>query len=187
MPRRGNLTIIAFIIGCEIAFWVFVLGGLACRYLLRKRRTGAALLLLTPVIDLVLLIATVFHLRDGAEAGFAHGLAAIYIGVSIAFGRSMVRWADERFAYRFAGGPPPRKKPKHGPEHARAERQAWLKHLLAWGIGCLLLYGMIALVGDDSRTKELPQVAQLWSIILLVDFLISFSYTIWPRKSKETV
>jgi hypothetical protein len=187
LEARGNLKIIAFIIGCEIAFWVFIVVGLVFRYMLRMPKPGAALLLCTPLIDLALLVATVIHLNGGAEADFTHGLAAIYIGVSIAFGHSMIRWADERFAHRFAGGPPPRKKAKHGTEHARSERQAWLKHLLAWAIGCACLLGMILMVGDADRTEALLQVVRIWSIILGIDFLISFSYTLWPRKSKETV
>jgi len=37
-------------------------------------------------------------------------------------------------------------------------------------------------VGDPSRTKELVLTIGRWSIVLMVDFLWSFSYTIWPRK-----
>ena len=113
------------IVAGEIAFWAFVLGGLVARYLLRRPRLGVALLLMTPVVDLVLVAATVIDLRAGATADFFHGLAAIYVGVSIAFGHRMIRWTDERFAHRFAGGPPPKRRPKQGPEHARREREGW--------------------------------------------------------------
>ncbi|MCP9964683.1 hypothetical protein LUW74_13890 [Actinomadura madurae] len=97
--------LIGIIAACEIGFWVVLAAGLAARYPLRLRRTGAALLLCVPLIDLVLLAATVIDLRGGATAGTGHGLAAAYLGYSVAFGHSMVRWADERFAHRFAGGP----------------------------------------------------------------------------------
>lgn len=80
--------------------------GLIARYPLRRPRLGAALLIAVPVVDLVLLAATMIDLRRGATATFAHGLAAAYLGFSVAFGHSMVRWADQRFAHRFAGGPP---------------------------------------------------------------------------------
>lgn len=176
---------IGFIIGCEIAFWVLIVAGLACRYLLGMRRTGAALLLLTSAVDVVLLAATVIHLRGGAEASYTHGLAAVYIGVSVAFGHAMVKWADERFAHRFAGGPAPVPKARYGREHARAERLGWFKHLLAWAIGCLCLAGMIYLVGDRDGTQTLAQIGRVWSIVLGIDFLISFSYTLSPRKVKR--
>ncbi|WP_138754702.1 hypothetical protein [Paenibacillus sinopodophylli] len=176
--------ITAFIIGCEIGFWLFVLGGLLCRYIFRLKKLGKVLLFSTPLIDLALVIATVYDLRGGAEATFAHSLAAVYIGVSIAFGHRMIKWADERFAHRFAGGPAPVGKPKLGKEHARHERIAWLHHLLAFAIGALILYGMITMIGDESRTQSLLQTLQLWLVVLGIDFVISFSYTLWPRKQK---
>jgi hypothetical protein len=33
--------------------------------------------------------------------------APAYLGFSVVFGPSVIRWADARFAHRFAGGPPP--------------------------------------------------------------------------------
>ena len=56
----------------------------------------------------MLLVATVIDLGQGATADFTHRLAAASIGVSVAFGHSMIRWGDQRFAHRFAGGPEPR-------------------------------------------------------------------------------
>ncbi|WP_156889710.1 hypothetical protein [Paenibacillus harenae] len=147
-------------------------------------KPGAALLICTPLIDLALAAATVYDLRGGAEATAAHSIAAVYIGVSVAFGHRMIKWADARFAFRFAGGPAPAGKPKHGREHARYERSGWLLHLLAWAIGSAILYGMMVMVGDETRTEALFQTLRLWMIVLGVDFLISFSYTLKPCKEK---
>ncbi len=175
----------ALIIACEVGFWVVLLAGLVARYLLRRPRLGASLLVCVPLVDLVLLVASAQDLRyGGGEADLAHGLAAIYLGVSVAWGHAMVRWADARFAYRFAGGPPPPRTPKTGPEHARRERHQWGRHLLAWAIGCALLLGGVALVGDPDRTGALTGIAGGWTLVLAVDFLWSFSYTLWPRKKK---
>lgn len=183
LDEEGTL-IGAFIVACEVAFWAFVLAGLVARYLLRRPKLGVALLLMTPVVDLVLVAATVIDLRAGAQADLFHGLAAIYVGVSVAFGSRMIGWADERFAHRFAGGPPPQRPPKYGPEHARREREGGYRHLLAWSIGSILLFGMSWLVGDPVTTDSLLGRAALWSFILAIDFVWSFSYTLWPRKSK---
>lgn len=174
------------IIGCEIAFWVFVLAGLSTRYIFKKRRLSGLLLLGTPIADLVLLAATALDLKQGAEATLYHGIAAVYLGATIAFGHSMIKWADQRFAYRFAGGPKPKKKPSAGAQHARHERQGWYRHLLAWTIGSLILAGMILWIGDRPRTVIFELFIQRWAIILGLDFLISFSYTLWPRKAKST-
>lgn len=175
--------IAAMIVACEIGFWLFVLGGLACRYLIGARRLGAALLASTILVDLALLTFTVVDMKNGATATLAHGLAAVYIGISLVFGPSMIRWADERFAHRFAGGPKPAKKPQYGVEHARHERRMWAKHLLAWMIGSAILGSMALWVGDLERSKELLLTIGRWGVVVCIDFLWSFSYTIWPRKA----
>lgn len=174
--------IYAIIVACEVGFWVVLMAGLAARYGLRMPRLGGALLVCVPLVDLVLLVATVLDLRGGGQASIAHGLAAVYLGVSVAWGHSMVRWADARFAHRFAGGPPPSRPPAAGVEHARYQRGQWARHLLAWAVGCALLLGGIALVGDPDRSGELMAVVQTWTLVLAVDFFWSISYTLWPRK-----
>ncbi|WP_106769512.1 hypothetical protein [Paenibacillus faecalis] len=172
----------ALIVVCEIAFWIFVLAGLSARYILGWKKAGGILLLCTPIIDLILIAVTVIDLKNGASAGLMHGLAAIYIGVTIAFGHRMIKWADQRFAYRYAGGPKPESKPKYGKSRARFERQGWYRHFMAWVLGALLLLGMVLIVGDVSRTKALERVALGWAVVVAIDFIISFSYTLWPKK-----
>lgn len=97
--------LLVLIIACEISFWVFLLLGLAARYLLGLRRVSAALLVCA-FIDLILPFATILHLRSGVTADETDGLAAAYIGVSVAFDPSMIHWADARITHQFAGGPP---------------------------------------------------------------------------------
>lgn len=173
------------IVAAEIAFWVVLLSGLTARYVLRRPTLGAVLLVATPLVDVALLAFTAIDLRGGATASTAHSLAAIYIGVSIAFGHSMVRWADVRFAHRFAGGPAPVPAPRSGPAHAARQRAGWFRHALAWAIGSGLLLGAVAVVGDADRTEALLQTAGLWTLVLAIDFLVSFSYTLFPRRPAE--
>lgn len=175
------------IVACEIGFWFIILAGLMTRYVCKKKKAGAIILLLTPVVDLILLAATIIDIRQGGEAGFVHGLAAVYIGVTVAFGHGMIKWADERFAYKFANGSKPEEKPKRGAAHAAAERQGWYRHLLAWAIGSGLLVIMILLIGDASRSEALQLWILRWAVILGIDFLISFSYTVWPRHGSKRV
>lgn len=192
------MMIYVALVACEIGFWVVLLGGLATRYLLRRPRAGAVLLASTPLVDLAMLLFALVDLRHGGTATIAHGLAAVYIGVSVAFGHRMVRWADERFAYRFAGGPSPSRPPKFGTEHARHERHGWYRHLVAWAIGCALLLGGVALVGEADAVAQLVRgaaagsglqrvgallgIAGTWTLVLAVDLVWSFSYTLWPRR-----
>lgn len=95
------------IIICEISFWLFVLLGLFSRYVLGKNKVGATLLLATPIIDLLLVIFTIADINKGSEITVFHGLAAVYLGVTIAFGHSMIKWMDAHFSYRFAAGEKP--------------------------------------------------------------------------------
>jgi hypothetical protein len=126
------------------------------------------LLVGTPVVDLVLFVATVLDLLGGATASAAHGLAAAYIGFSIAFGHSMIRWADQRVAHRFFGGPPPWKPPKGGKARAAYEWREWLKGLLGWAVACAMLGGGILMIGDWERSQELAVWAGRLSFALVV-------------------
>jgi hypothetical protein len=177
--------LIALIVAAELAFWLVLLSGLVARYGLRRPRLGLALLVATPFVDLFLLAATTIDLRRGAEAALPHALAAVYIGVSVAWGHRMISWADARFAHRFAGAPPPERPPRTGRLHAARERREWLRHVVAWVTGTALLGLGVLLVGDLDRTQALVNVAALWTLVLAIDFLISFSYTLWPRQARE--
>ena len=149
------MFMVALIVACEIGFWVVLLLGLVTRYLLRWRRTSTVLFVCVPLVDVVLLVATVVDLGNGGAARSVHGLAAIYLGVSVAFGHSMVRWADQRFAHRFASGPPPVRPPKSGPARARHEWREWGKFMLAYAIACGIMLLLIFVVSSPAHTVAL--------------------------------
>jgi len=113
------------------------------------------LLLSLPGVDLLLLLFTALDLRSGTAATFAHGLATAYVGFTVAFGGVLVGWADQRFAHRFAGGPPPVASPTRGWPAVRYELGLWLRCIVAWVITIVLLIGLIAYVDDEAQTREL--------------------------------
>ncbi|ONI84986.1 hypothetical protein ALI22I_31535 [Saccharothrix sp. ALI-22-I] len=166
--------LVVLIVACEIGFWVVLGAGLLARYALRMRRLGAILLVCTPLVDVVLLVATVFDLRSGGEAKTVHGIAAIYLGVSVAFGHTMLRWADQRFAHRFAGGPPPTKPPKRGPAKVRYEWREWGKFLVAWAIACGVMLLLMYVVSTPERTQVLWGQMR-WMTVVGVVWLLG-----WP-------
>lgn len=178
--------LLALIAACEIGFWVVLGAGLVARYVLRMRRLGAVLLVCVPLVDLVLLVATVVDLRRGATANFTHGLAAAYIGFSIAFGHSMIRWADQRFAHRFADGPPPWKPPKGGWGRTRYEWREWGKGVLGAAVACSLLGLGVLMVGDADRTAEL--VAWIYRLgIAIAIWFVAFPLwaTLFPGQARD--
>lgn len=148
-------VLLILVLGCEIAFWLVLLFGLVARYILRWQKVSLYCLYSIPLIDLVLLIITVIDLRNGTEASFFHGLAAAYIGFSVVFGHSMIQWADDHFAYRFANGAKPPSSPSGGWPDLRYELILFAKALVACAITFALVRGMIWLVGDLERTITL--------------------------------
>ena len=172
--------ILTAIVICEVAFWVAIIAGLAARYLLHRPRPGAALLVLAPVIDAVLLALVAIDLLGGGTASWQHGLAAIYIGVSVAYGKRMVTWADIRFKHRFAGGPAPERL-----VGARYAAKCWRDVLLtgtAVVIAAAILGSIIVLVDDAERTAALSGYFGILGVIFAIDVIWALSYTIWPRK-----
>lgn len=154
MPAEPYL-LYALIVACEAGFWVVLVSALAVRYILRKQALSRALLLCLPLIDLLLLTFTAMDLQRGATATFAHGLAAAYIGFTIAFGGMAISWADAHFAHRFAGGPVPAKAPTRGWEVVRYEFNLWGRCIVACVITVVLVEALIQWVGIPTSTEPL--------------------------------
>jgi hypothetical protein len=136
-----------------------------------------------PVVDLVLLIATVVHLRSGATAEWAHGLAALYLGFSVAYGHEMIRWADRWAAYFWAGGPRPAK--RYGRELAAWAARDLGRVLLAGALSAGLLALAIRLVDDPVRTAALTPWFGTIGLVVLIAGAIDVSDILWPRKAKQ--
>lgn len=174
-----------WIITAEIAFWIAIIAGLIARYILNSKKISKLFLWSTPFIDFVLLILTAIDLKNGAEASFAHGVAAIYIGVSVAYGKAMIDWADDKFQSIILRKTSKRKV-LYGLERGIYEMKMWVRHLLAYIIGGILLVLMILYVGEGTfvhdNTFSLLRVLFIWTLALGIDFVISFSYIVFPKR-----
>ncbi|XBO90187.1 hypothetical protein AAGG43_13380 [Bacillus paranthracis] len=178
------MNVIAWlIVACEIGFWVVITLGLLTRYILKKNKLGLFFLALTPVIDLILLVVTGVDLYRGATATQVHAIAAVYIGISIAFGRSMIEWADIRFQYYvMKQGAKPVK--RFGMDYAKHYFKSWGQHVLAFLIGAGILFVLIYLINDSSRTEVLAGFLKVWTLVLGIDLLIAISNFIWLKRKK---
>lgn len=183
VQRGVEVNIIAWlIVVSEIGFWVVIALGLFTRYILKKKKMGLFFLALTPVIDLILLVATSVDLYHGAAATKVHGIAAVYIGISIAFGKSMIGWADTRFQYYvMKQGSKPVK--RFGIDYAKHYFKSWGQHVLAFIIGVGVLFALIYLTNDSTRTEALTGFIKLWTLVLGIDFLYAISNFIWPKRA----
>ncbi|HIZ36972.1 MAG TPA: hypothetical protein H9815_14460 [Candidatus Ruania gallistercoris] len=153
----SSTILVGGIIASEVLFWVLLFGGLAARYLLRAPRLSTVLLLGVPLADLVLVTLTLVDLAGGSQPGNVHGLAAIYLGVSVAFGHYIVRRVDGWFAHRYAGGPKPAKLPTAGPERMRHEWHSFKRMAIAWALAVPLLLAMVVVSGWHVPTS-LPEL-----------------------------
>ncbi|MDI9886312.1 hypothetical protein QMZ92_18510 [Streptomyces sp. HNM0645] len=175
--------IVTLIIVCEVGFWVLLAAGLAARYPLRMPRTGLAILLMEPLLEIVLLVVTALDLRNGAEPSWKHGLAALYIGYTAGHGHRTVKWLDGHAAHRLGGGPPPVKPPRHGAARARHEGRVWLGTVVGAAVATGLLQAAAWYVGDAGRTGSLESwMRTSWQIVAFHG-LFALSYALFPKKA----
>ncbi|MFJ2475549.1 hypothetical protein ACIOWI_21535 [Streptomyces sp. NPDC087659] len=177
--------IVTLIIVCEVGFWVLLAAGLATRYLLRMPRTRLAILLMEPLLEIVLLVVTALDLRTGADPSWKHGLAALYIGYTVGHGHRTVRWLDGHAAYRFGGGPPPEKPPRHGAARARHEGRVWLGTVVGAAVATALLQLAVLYVGDAARTGSLESWMHTSWRITAFHGLFALSYALFPKKGPK--
>ncbi|MBW0105065.1 hypothetical protein [Pseudonocardia sp. KRD291] len=155
---------LALLIGAaEVAFWVFLAGGLVARYLLRMPRASAVLLLCVPLLDVVLIVASMADVASGSPPGPVHGLAAVYLGVTVAFGHSLIRWADVRFAHRFAGGPAPVRPPRGGPARMRHEWREFARLVLAAAVAAVVMLLLTLVAGATVPVPTSWPHDPMWS------------------------
>lgn len=164
--------LLIFIFGCEIAFWAVLFTGLLVRYYFGLRTLSNILLVSVPMIDVALLVATIIDLSHGATASFVHGLAAAYIGFTVAFGGVSIKWADTWFAHKFADGEPPVSAPTHGWEAIRYEFIWWLRCILAVAVTQFLVFLAIIYIDDPIRSEALD----LWLTLPLVTVALWFIF-----------
>lgn len=180
--------LLQLIILCEVVFWVLLACGLLARYIFKMPRTSATLLVSTPIVDAVLLVATTLDLTvNAATATFAHGLAAVYIGFTLAFGRMTIRWADNWFAYGFASGPRPKGVPIGGWELIRYDWNLFGRAVLACAIAGALISAAIYFVNDAERTEELMLWPQRLFFTLVIWLFAGPLYSMaFKRKTPAT-
>ncbi|WP_426366165.1 hypothetical protein [Streptomyces sp. E-08] len=178
--------IVTLIVLCEVGFWVLLAAGLAARYLLKMPRTGMALLLCEPLLEVVLLVVTAIDLRNGADPSWTHGLAALYIGYTVGHGHRTVKWLDGHAAHRLGGAPPPPKPPKYGMARARHEGAIWLGTLVGGAVATALLLLAMWYVGDGGNTDSLRSwMYAAWRAVG-IHGVIALSYLVWRKKDPDS-
>ncbi|MET7302866.1 hypothetical protein [Embleya sp. NPDC005575] len=165
--------VVAMIVACEVGFWVLIALGLLSRYALRRRRLSNVFLYGTPLLEVILLVVAVVDLRGGATAGARHGIAALYIGITVMFGHRAIRWVDQRVGYHFLGGPLPWRPPRRGMDRVGYEVVEFARTVGAMAIAGALLGLLILVTGDTDRTKALTGFFGALGAITAISLVIS--------------
>ncbi|GAA2932031.1 hypothetical protein [Streptomyces enissocaesilis] len=174
--------IVTLIIICEVGFWVLLAGGLALRYLAGMPRAGAAVLLMEPLLEVVLLTVTAVDLKNGAEPDWKHGLAAVYIGFTVGLGHRTIKWVDTRVAHRFVGGPAPVPAPKYGTARAVHEWKTAAHWVLAAVVAIGLLQAAVWYVGGDGDIGSLRMWQEKMLFVIGVNVVVATAYTVFPKR-----
>lgn len=177
--------IVTLIVICEVGFWVLLAAGLGARYVLKMPRLGVGLLLLEPLLEVVLLVATAIDLKNGAEPSWTHGLAALYIGYTVGHGHRTVKWLDAKAAHRFGGAPAPKSTAGYGKARVAYETKLWLGTVVGAVTASVLLLLAIAYVGDSARDDSLwAWIFQAWRITGFHGLVVLW-YVVFPTKAPE--
>lgn len=173
------------VVACEVAFWVLLAAGLALRYVARKPKLGAAVLLCEPLLEVVLLVVTVIDLRNGAEPDWKHGLAAVYIGFTVGLGHHTIKKVDAWVAHRWFGGPPPVKPPKYGMARAVHEWRTAARWILAAAVALGLLQAAVWYVGPGGAISSLQSWQQKMLLVIGINVIIAGGYTLFPKQAPK--
>ncbi|WP_261720520.1 hypothetical protein [Streptomyces sp. FZ201] len=178
-------VILFLILACDVLFWVFLVGGLTARYAAGQRALGGALLLCVPLIDVVLLGATVLSIRGGAEPTVWHGLSAAYLGITVVYGHRTVRWADARFARRFDGAAAPPRPVFYGRAAVVDAWKSWFRFLLAYAISAGLIFGLVVLVSGPGEGAPLMVWLNPLTKVLVYSMIWPVATTVRPGRAPE--
>lgn len=172
------------IVACEIGFWVLIALGLLARYPLGMPRLGLVLLALTPAVDLALLVFTVIDLRSGGQPGLAHGLAALYLGFSVVFGKRAIAWADRMYRRKVRG------EDVAEPDAGSKLRKEWVNFglaVVAAGIAAAVLELCVVIAGGGVEAQSLRDWHSRLGVILAVWFVTGPLWVMLSPRERQSV
>ena len=172
------------IIACEIGFWVLIALGLLARYPLGRPRLGLVLLALTPVVDVALLVFTVIDLRSGGQPGLAHGLAALYLGFSVVFGKRAIAWADRAYRLKVRG------EDVAEPDAGSKARKEWVdfgRAIVAAGIAAAVLELCVVIAGGGPEAQALREWYPRLGLVLTIWFVTGPLWVMLSPRERRAV
>lgn len=200
-----------FLVTAEVVFWISILSFLTARYWFQLYGVSWLFFGLFILNDLWIATMGYFdYLRTGDFSSYQIIILVILV-YALTYGKTDMKRLD-RFIQRKVAewkgeelvieGPTA----LYGKEHARQERKDFAKHLgifLIVNVGFYLVSGFSdgiknissleglftewveqekALIPFENRT--LNQIMRVWTLVLVIDGLFSFSYTLFPKRKR---
>lgn len=182
---------LTILIATEIMFWILASLALLLRYWFRMKKASFAVFIILIISQLAVLCIGILDYMIGGTLSQFHIVIIILLLYGLIFGKSdfqnLDRWIQRKVA-QMKGEPIPDfseapQKHLYGKEHAKAERKRFYKHLLIFVIAHIC-FAIIGAVVNPNLAKPIADISNIWFKILIIDFLWSFSYTIFPKKEK---
>ena len=197
-----------FLISAEIIFWICAIAFLLLRYWFKLERVSMFIFIIFIVNDLWIAFLAFMDYRRSGEFSVFQIAILIFIVYALTFGKSDFKKLDlfiKRQVARFRGETIPASEmpvQRYGLDLALYEWKQFTGHLFmfallhivfafAFGLSdqfkSLQIDQWLSLLNNDD--KEIPfnhegvnSVSTVWRIILIVDFFITLSYTVFPKK-----
>lgn len=141
------MPILTLIIICEILFWVFAILGVFFRSIVKNNKLGRFFLILIPIDDVLLIIFNIVSLLIGEPFSYSHSLSGLYLGITIAFGETIIKWLDNKIN---------RVKTikKKGYDYEMFHFKKWLLAVLIYVMVMGVFYFILTITGKTYNTFE---------------------------------
>lgn len=202
-----------FIIG-EVIFWSSLIGFLLLRYAFDLKQLSKYAIVIWLASDLWLLTIGILDYTQTGTFDRFQIIILIFLIYAFTFGKNDFKRLDgwiKKAVARWKCGTPPQNDAGsdgrlYGTAHAKSERRKFYVHLIIYiaaHAGFILFQGydvtsVAELVnnldaandggspdGETELISSISGISAIWTFILLIDFIWSFSYTLWPKKDKR--
>ncbi|MDR7071408.1 hypothetical protein [Fictibacillus barbaricus] len=202
-----------FLILAETVFWISTLSFLVVRYWFNLKILSTVFFLLFVLNDLWIATMGYFDFMRTGEFSSYQFIILIVIVYALTYGRGDFQKLDgfiQRKVAKWRGLTLPETKQKkrlYGFEHAKQERKNMYRHIIlffavqllffftfgfsnaVWNIQMdTLFHDWYDQVETDLFYKNIiaNNITRLWALILTIDIVVSFSYTLFLKKDKST-
>lgn len=202
-----------FLIIAEVVFWVSIITFLVLRYWFGFRKLSVVFFFLFIINDLwIATMGFMDYLKTGEFTSYQVVILIILV-YALTYGKTDIKRLDIFIKKKVAAWRGETnlsiESPTllYGKEHARIERKQFLLHLLVFivvHLALLVIIGASESIKEISSLQELLNVwfnqknsvfpfdnssannlSRIWTIILIIDGVTSFSYTLFPRAERK--